>query len=321
MTARACDQPGRYSLYGLTVASALRLPHLLPAPTVGSRADVTIDFADLSSDDFGEGLSFRNWQGREGRLLFHAHAIGRFEISDGNRILVDRTATATDADLVSIVLGTCMAALLQQRRILPMHSSAIVTDRGAVLTIGRSGAGKSTLLAGLLQAGCTMMADDVTGVVFDEGGKPIALPAFPAIRLWGDSLRMLGHDSAPLTRVRDDIEKFYLPVERFRDEPLPVRMVILLGSNNDSATEVRAIPLAQRVEALARYVHRKKFLRGLGLQRYGFDAVTRLAQRIDMVSISRPSLDSSPGEMARHVLDHLAAADAGGSKAAAGAAR
>ncbi|WP_161595905.1 hypothetical protein [Flavisphingopyxis soli] len=321
MTASVRDQTHDYCVYGLTIASVLRLPHLLPATLVGKPADVTIDFADLSFDEFGDGLSFRNWQAREGRLLFHAHAIGLFEISDGNRILVDRTAIATDADVVSIVLGTCMAALLQQRRILPLHSSAIVTDRGAVLTIGRSGAGKSTLLAGLLQAGCTMMADDVTGIVFDESGTPIALPAFPAMRLWGDSLGMIGHDSAPLARVRDDIEKFYLPVERFRADPLPVHMVILLTSNNDTETVVRPVPLAQRVECLARYVHRKNFLRGLGLQQYGFNTVTRLAQRIEMVSISRPSLNPRPGKMARHVLDHLAAADVGVSKDAAVVAR
>lgn len=293
-----------YRIYGLTIRSALRLPHLLSADPAAP-ADVEIGFGELAIEDFGDGLQFRNWHGRQGRLLFHAGGIGLFEISDGQRIVIDPAQGADDADLVSIVLGSCLAALLQQRHILPMHSSAIFTDRGAVLTIGRSGAGKSTLLGGLMQAGCIMMADDVTGLVFDEGGMPIALPAFPAIRLWGDSLKLLDQDTRSLTRVRRDIEKFYLPIDRFRTDPLPIRMVILLAGNNDAESVVREIPMARRVECLARYVHRKKFLRGLDLVRYGFDAVTRLAERIEMVSISRPTLDPTPEKMARTVLDHL----------------
>ena len=311
MTGRGKDKPYHYRLYGMTIRSALRLPYLLPAESGDDNCDVEIGFADLTGENFGEGLRFRNWHAREGEMVLNAPEIGLFRISGGHRILIDPATGANDADLVSFVQGSCMAALLQQRRILPMHSSAIATDHGAVLTIGRSGAGKSTLLAALLQAGCTMMADDVTGLVFDESGAPIALPAFPAIRLWRDTLIHLGHDPSPLVRVRDDIEKYYLPIERFRDTPLPVRLVILLGRNNDSESVVRPIPLSRRVECLARYVHRKKFLRGLDLMQYGFESVTRMAERIDMVSISRPSLNPTPETMARNVLDHLAEAGIG----------
>ena len=83
--------------------------------------------------------------------------------------------------------GTVWAALLLQRGIVPFHASAVEFEAGAVLFLGRSGAGKSSLLGALLKRGRAMLADDVAGVVLDAGGRPVALPAYPAcgcVRTW-----------------------------------------------------------------------------------------------------------------------------------------
>ena len=74
------------------------------------------------------------------------------------------------------------AALLQQRGVMTLHASAIETQAGAVLFAGPSGIGKSSLAAALVERGNTMLADDVTGVVLDAAGRPVALSAFPVAR-------------------------------------------------------------------------------------------------------------------------------------------
>ncbi len=300
-------QPARlYRAFGLTIRSTLPLapiPICANEPEVASPPDVTIDFGSVDPAAFGDGLRLRNWAGRPGALLFKAFEIGHFLIEDGTRITIDPHPAANLADLLSITLGTGITAMLQQRAILPLHANAIATDRGAVLTMGRSGAGKSTLLGALVAAGCTMIADDVTGVAFDETTDvPMAIPAFPAMRLWKDSLRLLGAEERVVQRVRENIEKFYLPVDRFHAEPMPIRMIVLLNSRNDVDHAPREIPVAQRVDAIYRSIHRKNFLKGLQFQQRAFAMAIRLAQTVEMVAMARPVTGASPHVMAQTVL-------------------
>lgn len=292
-----------YAHYGFNLRSDLLLPHLLPGDPAGP-VEIDIRLGAIAGDRLTDGLHFRNWRADPGELLFHAFGIGRLLIAGGTSITIDREAGATDAALVSIILGTGVSALLMQRRILPMHACSIASETGAILVIGRSGAGKSTLLGGLMAAGCTMLADDVTGVTVDAAGAT-AIPAFPAMRLWSDSLALLGRDDDDKVQVREDIEKYYVGVDRFRADPMPVRAVVLLQGHNGPAVTTRPVQMTNRVEALARYVHRKKFLRGLGLQAWGFDAIVHLARSIDMVAIGRPAIGATPASMAAAVIDHF----------------
>lgn len=292
-----------YSHYGFNLRSDIVLPHLLPG-NPAAPVDANVRLGPIAASRLDEGLHFRNWRAETGEILFHAFGICRLLIAGGRAVTVERAPGATDAALVSIILGTGMSALLMQRGILPMHACSIASDTGAILVIGRSGAGKSTLLGGLMAAGCTMLADDVTGVTIDAAGAT-AIPAFPAMRLWSDSLSLLGRDDDDKVQVREDIEKYYIGVDRFRADPMPVRAVVLLQGHNGAAITSRPVAMANRVEALARYVHRKNFLRGLGLQRWGFDAVVRLAQSVDMVAIGRPVLGATPASMAAAVIDHF----------------
>lgn len=298
-----------YRHYGFTLRSDLALPHLLPGDPAAP-ADADIRLAPIAGDRLAEAMHFRNWRAEPGELLFHAFGICRLLVANGTTITVEREPGATDAALVSIILGTGISALLMQRRILPMHACSIAGDGGAILVIGRSGAGKSTLLGGLVAAGCTMLADDVTGVTVDAGGAT-AIPAFPAMRLWTDSLALLGRDADDgRIQVREDIEKYYVPVPRFHADPMPVRAVVLLQVHNGAMITRREVAMANRVEALARYVHRKNFLRGLGLQRWGFDSVVALARSVDMIAIGRPAMGATPGAMADAVIGHFGLAPA-----------
>ncbi|OHD01554.1 MAG: hypothetical protein A2885_03050 [Sphingopyxis sp. RIFCSPHIGHO2_01_FULL_65_24] len=297
-----------YRHYGFTLRSDLALPHLLPGDAAAP-IDIEIRLGPIADDRLAEAMHFRNWRAEPGEILFHAFGIGRLLIAGGTSITVDREAGATDAALVSIILGTGISALLMQRRILPMHACSIASDSGAILVIGRSGAGKSTLLGGLMAAGCTMLADDVTGVTVDDAGAT-AIPAFPAMRLWTDSLSLLDRDDDDKIQVREDIEKYYVTVDRFRKDPMPVRAVVLLQSHSGTGVLTRPVLMGNRVEALARYVHRKKFLRGLGLQPWGFDAVVKLAGSIDMVAIGRPATGSTPAGMADAVIEYFGLAPA-----------
>ena len=57
-----------------------------------------------------------------------------------------------------------MGAILMQRKILPLHGSAIAIDGKAYAIVGDSGAGKSTLASAFLKRGYQLLSDDVITV-------------------------------------------------------------------------------------------------------------------------------------------------------------
>ena len=299
----------RYRLYGFTLQSDIALL-ALPQIVGGDPADADVEIsAGPVPETVHMATSFRNWEAEPGCFLSTFHETGRFLVSDGRHIRYDRFDGADDSQVVSILLGTCMAALLMQRRILPVHSCSVRTERGAILVMGMSGAGKSTMLGGLLDLGLPMMADDVTGLIFDTDGRPTALPAFPATRLWADSLRRLGHDTEGLPRVRTDMAKYYRAIDYFHPDPVPIRAIVYLQPTNLEQAAFTELDPAKRVECLSRFVHRKNFLAGMELQRWAFQAAVETVRQVPMFHLMRPAHWVEPRELAEQVLGAIAQAE------------
>jgi serine kinase of HPr protein (carbohydrate metabolism regulator) len=89
-----------------------------------------------------------------------------------------------------------MGALLLQRRVLPLHGSAVAVNGKAIAFVGESGAGKSTLASAFLGRDYPLLSDDVIPVRFSIDGDPHVAPAYPQQKLWQESLNGLGMDSA-----------------------------------------------------------------------------------------------------------------------------
>ena len=75
-----------------------------------------------------------------------------------------------------------------QRKILPLHGSAIAIEGKAYAIVGESGAGKSTLAASLLSRGYKLLSDDVIPILLSEKNIPFVVPAYPQQKLWLESL-------------------------------------------------------------------------------------------------------------------------------------
>lgn len=110
---------------------------------------------------------------REGRRLRAISSGGTSQVPAGLR------------DLTLLGPGLPLALALQGRYCL--HASALAGPRGALALLGDSGAGKSTL-ARLLdgEQGFQRIADDALPIAV-HGGRPVALPAFPQLKLPRDA--------------------------------------------------------------------------------------------------------------------------------------
>ena len=89
----------------------------------------------------------------KGLVMFQVPDIAIFAIQDGNKIFVS-PMKEYEEDMIRLwILGTCMGAILMQRKVYPLHGSAVIINGKAYAFVGDSGAGKSTLASAFIQQG------------------------------------------------------------------------------------------------------------------------------------------------------------------------
>ncbi|MDJ0707496.1 MAG: hypothetical protein QNJ46_29835 [Leptolyngbyaceae cyanobacterium MO_188.B28] len=276
-----------YRAYGLTFQSHLPLPGLLPAEN--RTPDVSIGYGEIPAALPDPATRFGIWEAAPNKFLLNVSHVARYLILNGQEIRIEAAPESTEDDIRTFLLSSALAALLQQRHILTLHASAIQTAQGAVLFLGSSGSGKSTLLAGLLKRGYAMLTDDVTGIIFDGDGCPLALPAFPVARLWADAVAQLDYAGLARRWVRAELEKYLLPVNHFWKSPLPVCAAYVLTSHNQVNIQFEELKDIGRFKWLCQYTYRKRFLRGLELEPIHFRAVTTITRQVKMTRVIRPA--------------------------------
>ena len=169
----------RYRAYGLTIASEIALPELVPADFDATavtirrrRIDRALPRATAVGFDLGPREAYLAWR-----------EVGAFLVEDGKTIVAD-LAPGTPEDLARLpLLGAVLAVLLHQRGFLVLHGSAVAIADRAVVFLGSKGAGKSTMAAALFARGHRLIADDVVAVDCGGAGDPKLVPGYPQLKL------------------------------------------------------------------------------------------------------------------------------------------
>ena len=278
-----------YRAYGLHVRSAVALPfHPLP-PNHSSAPDVTVRLGAVPQTlPAGAGKTTKGpiWQARPGAFLIELEGVARYLATGGRDILVEPLGDV--GDMASTFVSAALAPCLQQRGVATLHAAAVARQGGAVLLLGPSTVGKSSLAAALVQRGHALLADDVTGVVLDASGQPLALPAFPRQKLWAQTLdRMDWRDKAG-ARVRQGLDKLWTDPERHCAEPQPVRAAVVLAVGAGAEIDIEPLSCGDAFWALTENTHRKRALDAMGRTAGHFRTVAALAQRVPMLLATRP---------------------------------
>lgn len=295
-----------YKAFGLQIISEFPLPELPLTDEPGLCGSVAVIHGDLSE----------RWQAIPkltpslgmlgGEVMFEAKGRAVFSVQDGSRITVSPAAGA-DMDCVRLyILGSCMGVLLMQKKILPLHGSALVLGNQAYALVGRSGAGKSTLASYLLDQGHLLVSDDVIPVMV-QGGQPLAIPGYPQQKLWQQSLDYMGMNSSLYRPLFERETKFAVPVhDRFQDEPLPLGGVFELAvTEAEGPVTVEPISGMERFHMLFNHTYQKAMVDRIGIREWHFGLLASFVNRLPMFRLTRPQQGFSAPQQTSLILDTI----------------
>jgi hypothetical protein len=258
-----------YDFCGVTIASARALPELRRG-RAGAAAECAIAFGDATPREAPRQW-FHEWRLPGGRLLL---SIGRvaggyllrfrnqadFLVSgDGRRITVHPAGEVPEETVRHLLIDQVLPLALSRRGRLALHASAVhIPGVGTVGFVGGTGRGKSTLAVALVARGARLVTDDCLMIRFDSTG-PLAVPAYPGLRLWPGLAANPLLRAAPSTRVAHYSKKrrVHRAVLPFHGRPSPVRALFLVSPRTDAgpAASLRACRASARMIGLLRFAY------------------------------------------------------------------
>jgi hypothetical protein len=316
-----------YRVFGLTLESDYPFAFAL-APGSGT-PDVTfscVDAPPLALDEGARTLLYgsatRDDAGESLLCVYHTaqgDVLRWTGVADycllGQHIVCRRKSEA--AEVVSTQLfAAVLAYWLEQAGTPALHASAVALDegRGAVGFLSGSGNGKSALAAALLQAGQSLLSDDILAMTPGAAGF-LAQPGLATMRMWPDEATFfLGH-YADLPRVHPAMEKRHLPVGAgqwgaYCAEPRPLACLFVPERRppDDPRREVWLSPVSPReaLLELVRHSYVARLAQGAGLQPRRLGLLAEVARRVPLWRLSYPSGFDELARVAAVLLEHIA---------------
>ncbi len=290
-----------YKAYSLGLHSVLPLPELIAAET---EMDVMIQLGNVAtSPPEGQEKGYHYWRSGQDVYLFWEE-LGTFRIREGREITIAPAPQIDERRLSPPILGACMAVLLQQQGYLILHASAVAFPDGAIAFLGDKGWGKSTMAAALQVRGYPLLTDDVLAVKLDGDNQPIALPAFPQVKLWPSAVTALGGDPESLPRIVPQLNKRVRRLtEDFSPDPITLKKIYLLGKG--AALAIEPFPFGEVLGQLFRHSYSGRFGKQLLHQgeAFHFRQCMELAKQVPIYHLQRPSALSLLPEIAQCVED------------------
>jgi hypothetical protein len=166
-----------------------------------------------------------------------------------SKILIKTETSVELATVEHLLVDQVLPRFLAHRGALLVHASAVEIEGRTALFIGQSGRGKSTL-AGLLQAaGQRILSDDCICVELHEAGVT-AIPTYPSLRLYADSLAEVMPNATDLSDVAEYSDKKRVPVSVAEGDLKPSRVAALYLLGDPALAPVEtAITVVRPAEA------------------------------------------------------------------------
>ncbi|MGO4496753.1 aldolase [Paenibacillus sp. 2RAB27] len=295
-----------YKAFGLSISSEIKMPELIKTVNPDEQVNVFIQITDLTDLWNKSIMQGEIYVVRENLFMFQVPETAIFAIQNGDTIHVSPMIGADESQIRLFILGTCMGALLMQRKILPLHGSAIAIGGKAYAFVGTSGAGKSTLASAFISKGYELLSDDVIAVTFSEAQVPMVMPSYPQQKLWQESLMEFGMETSSYQPIFQRETKFLVPVSnQFLTDPLPLAGVFELSNMASEKVEIQTIEGLARLSTLFRQTFRSSLLERLQLMEWHFETTVKILNNIDIFQLRRPTAGFTAPHMVSLILKTL----------------
>ncbi|MGP4074909.1 HPr kinase/phosphorylase [Halobacillus sp. K22] len=293
-----------YQIFGLNISSDFELFNR--SLQINGTPAIQVEELDLVDKRLKELKEAQYYKIERNSALFYIPDVAIFLVENGRNIYYTSLTSKRRDHIPLYILGTCMGIILMQRRILPLHGSAISIDGKAYAIVGDSGAGKSTLASVFLKRGHKLLSDDVIPVSFSEEGVPMVTPAYPQQKLWQEIMDHFGLESSGYEPIIDRETKFKVPVvDQFEERQLPLAGVIELTKSEDDQIYMEPIQDLYRFSTLYNHTYRNFIIRRAGLMDWHFSTSSRILPHIDMFHMRRPVSQFTANELADKILSAI----------------
>lgn len=282
-----------YRGFGLHITSEIPFPELFPAP-FSEQPDLIICSGEITNIPVGHSFSTGRitYVMNDKEMLFTVKDTATYYISGGNHIVISADNAGIEKQVLRLfVLTGAIAAVLQQRRSIPMHAGAIIKDEKLTFISGHSGAGKSTTLAGLTAKQYRVFSDDVTVLAKGENAMIHGIASYPMMKLWEQSMQMLDYAafSDRSFPVMPGMEKYGVFFhEHFDTKQYPVEKIILLKLSEDDQFTTEQLTGGNAFAAVVQHIYKPSFFNTPDMRMLKFSMITSLLQHSAVYQITRP---------------------------------
>lgn len=293
-----------YTTFGLIVESVLPLPELEKLTDIEKEADITIKKKDLSNVWSKINPLIRTSFVVEGNgVMFEVPGLAVFSIENGKTITFSTYGSDKDDKIRLYILGSCLGILLMQRKILPLHGSAIAIEGKAYAFIGESGAGKSTLASSFVKKGYKLLSDDVVAITLTEEYQPWVIPSYPQQKLWQESLNAFGMNSTDYQPLFDRTTKFSIPVQTdFYNKPLPLGGIFELAGADIVSIDLQPIEKLHRFQVMHLHTYRRSLIERMNMMDWHFKICAKCMNAVPIYRLRRPTSTFTAHEIVTTVL-------------------
>ncbi len=292
-----------YKAFGLVFHSELDLPELQEGKN-GEKADVYIRYGkvpELLQEAKHEGIYF---QAAPGKLLFKMKQVAKYLVKEGREIIIENEPGADLLDVRVFIYSTILGALLQQRKLLILHGSAVEVNGKAIIFGGVSGMGKSTLAAYFVNKKHQLVTDDIALVKQNEMKECIIHTSYPFLKLWEDTIDYFSLDKEKINLMRNKLGKYYVPFSKGENSTFPVHSFYEIRIRNIPGLEIMPLSGFEKFAAIKSNMYRFHFIKGFELMQENFIQVNDLVNKIKIYRIYRPEQGFHLEEMYHLILQN-----------------
>lgn len=294
-----------YRVFGLACVSDIELPAFTQGDS-SQKQDFEIlltsklpDFQNpqIESDEF--------CRYNESEFLYEMEETARFFVKEGKVIWIEPLCEDWGNILIYFYCNA-IGALLFQKNLIPFHVSGVLDKDGGVwLFAAPSQTGKSTTALKLKERGFQIFTDD-TALIFVEKGQCLAVPSYPMIRAWSNTLENQSvYSKMEASQINAEIDKYGIFFhEHFHDHPRKVKGIVFLEEAGDEI-RIEKLNSMSAFENLANNIYRGYWIEGMKKQELHFKILTDIVKNVSFWKAYRPESRESFDSFAEAIENQI----------------